>query len=397
MEPKRKIAFITFGHWGSTIPLAKQFCNEGFDVDYYIECFNNRVENLEATDTQVYAFKGIEGSIPDTYLGSLKDYNPNVSYKYLRLVSPLANHSCLSYISRVINFLLIYYLSYRLNSRAYEYVILVGRHTASHFEFYHRFLKGQILTCLHEVCDRYRPNFKKPSTLLRYLFTNEKRIIVHSKNTLNDLIKFPQCNKELVYNINFGLFETWKYCAKDKSFEKPIGKDYILFIGGIDDYKGLDVLCQTICLLREQANDTQFVIAGRGFVNCLDEMKSIPGVTIINRFLSNTEFATLIYNSRAIICPYKRMSQSGIPQSAFVFSKPVIVSDLDGFREVVIDDVTGMICHAKDAASFAKAINNIYLKDTYDNLVDNLNHFDVLFPEMSWLKIMQNYLSVLSA
>ena len=392
----KKIAFITFGHWGSTIPLAKHFCNKGFCVDYYIECFRNSVENLEATDTNVYKFVGFEGAIPNTHLGSLKEYCEDINYRFLRLVSPLVNHPYLSYITRVINCILIFFMSWRLNKRKYDYVILVGRHTATHFVYYHKFINTTILTCLHEVCDRDTPDYNRPNFLLKYLFRKRKKIVVHSQNTLNKILKYPNCNSNTIYKINFGLFETWRYCSRTQELEALLGDDYILFIGGIDDYKGLDVLCKTIKLLRSKGSNTEFVIAGRGHATCMDELSKITGVTIINRFLTNKEFATLVYHSHAVICPYKRMSQSGIPQSVFVFTKPVIASDLKGFEEIVKDTVSGIICKSEDIASFADAIISIYKLETYKTLKTNLFHFEDIFPEMNWENITQNYIDILN-
>ena len=396
MTNKKRIAFITFGHWGSTIPLAKKLSEKGYAVDYYIETFGKVINSIEATDIHHVRTLGLLGKIDSNSIGCLKKYCKDVCFKYLRLVPPMVLHKYLGYISFLFNGLLIFVISLLFRMRKYDSIILVGRYTASHFIWYHRFLKSRIYTCMHEVCNHMNPDFRNPPHVLAYLFRKHHPIILHSDNCLNDIKKYLNCEDVNLHRINFGLFETWSYIPNDTTIQNTVGKDYILFIGGIDKYKGIDVLYRTIQLLRNKRRNYKLVIAGRGSVPELNEIKSLDNVLVIGKFLTNEEFANLIRYSRVVICPYTTMSQSGIPQSAYVMGKPVITSSLPGFDGIVIDKITGLICETGDHMSFADAIESIFTdKLLYESLCVNLKNVSEFIPSYDWDYISNQYIHLI--
>lgn len=394
-----KIAFITFGHWASTIALAKHLTDSKCDVDIYIECFRKRLNNVEATDIQQENLRGIIGKVEKSDSVVMRDYCPLVVFYYLRLISPMVYHAFLSKISNYVNSLIIKYICGKLNKKKYDCVILVGRYQADHLIYYHKNLNCKVYTCLHEVCDHQNPDYENVTPLLKYLFQKEKHIVVHSNNCKDFLLKYKQSEKRNIKKINLGLSETWNYIQtlEGKSIlPDKFRNNYVLLIGGIDKYKGLDTLLKTIEILNaKKKEEIKYVIAGNGSDSCLRKLSTFSNVYIINRFLSNTEFAYLVRNCRCTICPYHSMSQSGVPLASYTLGKPLIASRLDGFEEYVEDKKDGFLCNKDNFYEFADAICKVYAEDVYSFLCSNVICYEKKHNALSWDAIVKAYFELI--
>lgn len=399
---EKRIAFILFGHDATTIALAKHFTDRGCRVDVYVECFRSSLGYCEATDIQQEKLKGVMGKIvcPDSTV--MRDYCPKVNFYYVRLVSPMVNHPFLGKVSNMINSVIERYICRKINKEKYGCVILVGRHNADHFIYYHKYLRTKVLTCLHEICNHQNPDFKNASPLLQYLFKNNKQIIVHSNNVLADALKYREASERNVHKLNLGPTETWAYLQDLPSASAilPTGfeSDFVLQIGGIDRYKGLDTLLATIKSINQRNGNTiKFVIAGYGSDPYLPELQSLGNVHVINKFLSQTEFALLVRLCRCIICPYHCMSQSGVPLAALVLKKPLIVSKLYGFEEVVKHGENGIMCPSSDVNAFADAITTMFDDTKYSRLRSNISQYEENHPEVSWGEIVKTYFALINS
>lgn len=391
----KKIAIIAFGHWGSTIPLAKHLTSYNYEVHYYIEQCSTSFSELESTDIKVTNVKWGLNKIKSENLGYLNTYCPSVQFWAIRIFKPLISLRYLSVLSNLINKILIWLICIKLHHNNYDAMILVGKYDLDHFIYYHKYMKCPIITCLHEVCHHMSPNFEKPSKLLNYLFKNKKKIIVHSDNCFKDISNYKDVSINSVNKICFGLFEAWGLHQDDPQLAEQIGSNYALFIGGIDKYKGIGVLTSAIKQLREKGFNYNFVIGGRGKDDCLSDLSELDGVYIINRFLTNAEFVTLLKHSRFVICPYLTMSQSGIPQSALVFGKPIVSSNLEGFKEVVKNKVNGLVFTSQNESELAEAIIRMYDDEVLHRLQNNIDADCNNIPDMNWGNISKQYIRIL--
>lgn len=143
--------------------------------------------------------------------------------------------------------------------------------------------------------------------------------------------------------------------------------DYYLFFGTVDKYKGVALLMEAFgkmrkeidvkwsevketksnekegnekeiiglegkeCKAKEKVNKEILVIAGKG--SDYSENTPTEGIVRINRFIEDNEIASLFKNARAVVCPYRSVTMSGLPSLARYFSKPLIAADLPFFRE----------------------------------------------------------------
>lgn len=191
--------------------------------------------------------------------------------------------------------------------------------------------------------------------------------------------------------IKFGLFETFKYFPlKNDQFSK-ISPGYFLYVGYIRPYKGVDFLLEAI-KNNIKLDDIKFVIAGK------DEMKlmnsnNLPNVIFINRFLNDSEIATLVNNSIAIILPYQSASQSGLPNVAFSFKKPIINSRIDGLNEYLIDNYNSVSFEVNNEEELVVAILKLQNVENLKLIESNIENYPFK-EDLSWEKIALSFYNI---
>lgn len=137
------------------------------------------------------------------------------------------------------------------------------------------------------------------------------------------------------------------------------GKPILLFYGYILPYKGLDVLAESVKLLKSDWDKFNIVIAGNGEDLTLPFFKSLPNGYVINRYLSNDEMMSLIRLSSAILLPYKTASQTGIIPTCALYGKPFIATKVGAFPEMIKDGYNGLLVRPSDPELFASAIRRL--------------------------------------
>lgn len=145
---------------------------------------------------------------------------------------------------------------------------------------------------------------------------------------------------------------------------QPFVKGTFFAFGRFETYKNFNY----IILLAQYFPDYSFVVASRNLV-----VSEAPrNVTVYSHFLSDDELGDLIKDSQAVLLPYTSATQSGVIINAFEFSKPVIVSNLEGLVEYLSD--SGALGHSfdlDDPMSFRDAaihVNNIAVDAPYNEL-----------------------------
>lgn len=387
----KKIALITKGFTGSILPLAKDFVKKGYGVDIYL--FNYIcIEDLEAFECNYRAKKyGVEEIDTQNWSSTLAYFGTKKSIRFFSIKMPRP-YSSIPVLANIIKILGLPYVISScnfINNQRYSFVnVVCGYYSFEYLPFLKR-LKTKNVVSLHEVCDHFNPNFNKPSKLLQYLFKKNIDCIIYSDNSLKDILKYKNVNKDRMHRVNFGLFDSYKAISYEETFELP--KDYILFFGSIVKYKGLGVLCEAIKLID---NNVQFVIAGKGYDASLEELSLMKNVTIINHRLSNSELSEIIARSSLVVCPYLTMSQSGIPQTVFTFGKPIIASDLYGFKEIISNGENGLLFKCGDSISLAKSVKYFLSNEELrKKLSCNILKFELLHKDYSWKSITDYYIN----
>ena len=104
-------------------------------------------------------------------------------------------------------------------------------------------------------------------------------------------------------------------------------KEYILFFGSVDFYKGVDLLIEAFRKLK--SNKQKLVIAGKGDCNGFVNKNIIR----LNRYIRDDEINDLFSNASVVVYPYRNATMSGVFSLAMYYSKRIIASDIPFFLQ----------------------------------------------------------------
>ncbi len=135
----------------------------------------------------------------------------------------------------------------------------------------------------------------------------------------------------------------------------------LLMFGLVRPYKGLDVLLEAVALSRHPS--LRLTVVGE-FWQDLEEARQVCRrlaiehlVEIVPRFVSDEEAAEYFARADAVVLPYRTVTGSGVLPLAYHYEKPVIVSDLPGFVDLVQDGITGWVVPRADPRALAQTID----------------------------------------
>lgn len=106
-------------------------------------------------------------------------------------------------------------------------------------------------------------------------------------------------------------------------------KDYILFWGAVNVYKGVDILIKAY-LNSEKLKCRKLVIAGIG-LDYSDLIMEDKNIIRINRFLDDAEIKDLFDKALFVVYPYRAATMSGVLSIAYYFNKRVLLSNVPFF------------------------------------------------------------------
>jgi len=234
--------------------------------------------------------------------------------------------------------------------------------------------KTKLVITLHDPKPHTGENSWKTFLKFNLFIPKAKAFILYAEFSKTLLKKvFPKVNVPIncIQLLPFSFMRN--YLPKEK-----ISDNSILFFGRLSPYKGIDLLLNAIPLILEKYPNQQFVVAGSTSYDFkFDEVlisKIKNNVTIINKYLSLEEIATLIDKSAFVVCPYRDATQSGVLSTTFAFGKTAIVSNVGSFSEYIKDGINGLISEPETndlAKKIMQAIENDYYKKLEANVISN--------------------------
>lgn len=135
----------------------------------------------------------------------------------------------------------------------------------------------------------------------------------------------------------------------------------VLFFGRMEEYKGLDVLLETVRELNGRGVVLDLVLAGRGPE--LDRLgpaiASLPNVSVVNRYLTPAEAIGAFQRATVVVIPYREATQSGVVAAAFANGRPVVASRVGGLVDVIRHEVNGLFVPPGSAPGLADALQRV--------------------------------------
>lgn len=138
---------------------------------------------------------------------------------------------------------------------------------------------------------------------------------------------------------------------------------YMLFVGRIRPYKGVDTLLEAYGMLAPDEAGP-LVLAGSGDLSDVENerLRTLEGrpVYFVNAWLSDSEIAALVSAARFVVLPYRSATQTGVVPLASAFGVPAIASATGGLVEQVVDGRTGLLFPPGDAKALRGLLAEAY-------------------------------------
>ena len=141
-------------------------------------------------------------------------------------------------------------------------------------------------------------------------------------------------------------------------------KNYVLFFGNIDIYKGVEYLYKAF-KNNQNLQDYHLVIAGNGPLYFT--LSHNPRILFVNRYIADDEMKSLFTKSSCVVFPYISATQSGVLSIAYQFQTPALVSDIPYFREVD-DEKCCMFFKPADAQDLSNKLEQLLFNTDLDEM-----------------------------
>jgi glycosyltransferase involved in cell wall biosynthesis len=225
------------------------------------------------------------------------------------------------------------------------------------------------------ITDNVLPHEKRPGdrSFTRYFLRSCDAFVTMSDVVMNNLRKFERTKpaKRVIHPLydNFGDIiskaEARRYL--NESLKMNIGEQekIILFFGFIRKYKGLDILLRAMAEPGIKESGIRLLVAGEFYEDrdpykkLIDELGISQQLILKTDFIPDAEVKFYICAADAVIQPYRHATQSGVTPLAYHFEKPMIVSNVGSFADLVLHEQTGMVSKAEPVA-LAYAIVRFY-------------------------------------
>jgi len=181
-----------------------------------------------------------------------------------------------------------------------------------------------------------------------------------------------------------------------ESCTKINGKEFVLTLGRLHRYKGLDVLLKAIKRLCEQGIKTPYlVIAGDGkeMQNLRQQVADLhleDKVVFVGTVFGDQKH-WLLRNCKLFLQPSRAEGMPLTVLEAMSYSKPVIGTNISGITELIRHNETGLLVEADDAVSLSEAILLLLENNTIHLMGNSANTFA---SQLTWPVIADKYLDL---
>lgn len=228
-----------------------------------------------------------------------------------------------------------------------------------------RFCGHRVIYTAHDVLPHNIDN-RRVRRLFKRIYRSQNKLVVHTNYNRKRIIDEFGIRPEKISVVKHGVYHIPDEQRVDFGDGKRMlgvaEEDYVLlFFGIITEYKGLDLLAESLKLLKKREEKITLVIAGRiqtGFEEEMAKLKEELGEEVIYylRFIKNEEVNMLFGAADATVLPYREASQSGVMFMSFAHGVPVIAPNLGGFPDDVEEGEMGYVFEPGNAGSLSQCI-----------------------------------------
>ena len=203
-----------------------------------------------------------------------------------------------------------------------------------------------------------------------YFVKSMDGFIALSKSVADDINHFDKHNKPKTFSPH-PIYDHYGIHLNRNEALQQLGLDqdckYVLFFGLVRAYKGLDLLIDAFADEKLRNSNIKLIVAGEFYQDENIYRKQISDLGIEDKIIIHNEFipddkVNLYFSAADIIAQtYKSATQSGVTQIAFHFEKPMLVTNVGGLGEIVINGKSGYVVEPK-ADEIADALCDFFEK-----------------------------------
>ena len=197
------------------------------------------------------------------------------------------------------------------------------------------------------------------------------KIIVHNEISRKELINYLNMKTQNIHKIPHGNYISFVDTTVQKNISRKklslSEKDHIiLFFGQIKKVKGLDLLLNSVSIVKKDFPTIKLLIAGKVWKDDFNQyQKKINTLGIQENVIQNIKYISdkhvKYYFSSAdlVVLPYQKIYQSGVLLMTMSYNRPVLVSDIEGMTEIIQNNVNGFLFRNGDSNHLAERIIEI--------------------------------------
>ena len=188
-----------------------------------------------------------------------------------------------------------------------------------------------------------------------------------------------------IYRSELPIYECYKPDITLEHTKERLGYSsedkVILFFGYVRRYKGLDLLIEAMPGIIKEIPEVRFLIVGEFYDDpspYLDKIKELgvsSYIKIVNEFVPNEEVGKYYTVCDLNILPYRSATQSGILNVSYGFLKPVIVTNVGGLSESVINGKTGIVIESNSANAIVKGVKEFFKLNEIVDFAGNIKDY----------------------
>ena len=204
-----------------------------------------------------------------------------------------------------------------------------------------------------------------------YFVKSMDGFIALSKSVVDDIGKFDKKDKPRTFSPH-PIYDHYGIHLDRNEALQQLGLDqnckYVLFFGLVRAYKGLDLLIDAFADSKLRNSNIKLIVAGEFYQDENIYRKQISDLGIEDKIIIHNEFipddkVNLYFSAADIIAQtYKSATQSGVTQIAFHFEKPMLVTNVGGLGEIVINGKSGYVVEPQ-ANEIANALSDFFEKE----------------------------------
>jgi len=184
----------------------------------------------------------------------------------------------------------------------------------------------------------------------------------------------PNCNADFILENSFSLLmkPAMPKAKAQKILQLP-NKKILLFFGAVRPYKGLDDLLEALSILLKKRKDLFLVAAGAFWepVSRYEQLASSLGirdsVKFVDKYVPDEEIPIFFCACDLVVLSHRTASQSGIPQLALEYNKPIVATDAGGNAVYIDEGKNGFIVPPADPKKLAGAIEKFFARKSEED------------------------------